>query len=115
MIPLRHKRYPGLLTYPTFNTPSHIAFMFATQDLTCFSLFKFGNNPAQRWRMQIFAITWVAYAAFYFTRKAFSVAKLGIADDPTKGGSHEVSGDGQSWRWDGGWKRFDTATGKDSK
>ncbi len=42
---------------------------------------------------------------------------LGIADDPTQGGSHEVSGDGQSWRWDGGWKRFDTGTGagKDSK
>lgn len=36
----------------------------------------------KRWRIQIFAITWVAYAAFYFTRKAFSVAKLGIADDP---------------------------------
>lgn len=37
----------------------------------------------KRWRMQIFAITWLAYAAFYFTRKAFSVAKLGIAEDPT--------------------------------
>ncbi|MDR5902795.1 MFS transporter [Halomonas icarae] len=36
-----------------------------------------------RWRWQIFAITWIAYAAFYFTRKAFSIAKLGIADDPT--------------------------------
>lgn len=35
----------------------------------------------QRWRLQIFAITWLAYAAFYFTRKAFSVAKLGIAED----------------------------------
>lgn len=35
-----------------------------------------------RWRMQIFAITWLAYAAFYFTRKAFSVAKLGIGEDP---------------------------------
>jgi sugar phosphate permease len=33
--------------------------------------------------MQIFAITWLAYAAFYFTRKAFSVAKLGIAEDPS--------------------------------
>ncbi|WP_124978678.1 MFS transporter, partial [Pseudomonas aeruginosa] len=37
----------------------------------------------QRWRLQIFAITWLAYAAFYFTRKAFSVAKLGIAEDPS--------------------------------
>lgn len=44
------------------------------------------NNPIgtiKRWRVQIFAITWLAYAAFYFTRKAFSVAKLGIGEDPT--------------------------------
>ena len=40
---------------------------------------------------------------------------LGIADDPAPGDAHEVSGDGQSWRWDGGWKRFDSGTGKDSK
>ncbi|MGW8888667.1 MFS transporter [Streptomyces sp. NPDC055749] len=36
----------------------------------------------RRWRWQIFAITWVAYAGFYFVRQAFSVAKLGILDDP---------------------------------
>jgi len=44
------------------------------------------NNPIgtiKRWRVQIFAITWLAYTAFYFTRKAFSVAKLGIGEDPT--------------------------------
>lgn len=44
------------------------------------------NTPLsniKRWRVQIFAITWLAYAAFYFTRKAFSVAKLGIVDDPS--------------------------------
>ena len=40
---------------------------------------------------------------------------VGIADEPDKPGSHEVSGGGQSWRWDGGWKRFDSSTGKDSK
>nr|WP_187670637.1 MFS transporter [Pseudomonas carbonaria] len=45
------------------------------------SLLRLGNNDIQRWRLQVFAITWLAYAAFYFTRKAFSVAKLGIADD----------------------------------
>lgn len=44
------------------------------------SPFDFGS--IKRWRLQIFAITWLAYAAFYFTRKAFSVAKLGIDDDP---------------------------------
>ncbi|WP_219413488.1 MFS transporter [Pseudonocardia nigra] len=36
----------------------------------------------RRWRVQIFAITWVAYAGFYFTRQAFSVAKVGILEDP---------------------------------
>ncbi len=36
----------------------------------------------KRWRIQIFAITWIAYAGFYFTRQAFSVAKLGILEDP---------------------------------
>ncbi|MCX5207015.1 MFS transporter [Streptomyces sp. NBC_00237] len=41
-----------------------------------------GSARASRWRWQIFAITWVAYAGFYFVRQAFSVAKLGILDDP---------------------------------
>ena len=41
------------------------------------------TGSIKRWRVQIFAITWLAYAAFYFTRKAFSVAKLGIVDDPS--------------------------------
>ncbi|MBO9549280.1 MFS transporter [Pseudomonas sp.] len=41
-----------------------------------------GWKSLQRWRVQVFLITWVAYAAFYFTRKAFSVAKLGIGEDP---------------------------------
>ncbi|MDF3341148.1 MFS transporter [Mycolicibacterium septicum] len=36
----------------------------------------------KRWRFQIFAVTWIAYAGFYFTRQAFSVAKLGILEDP---------------------------------
>ncbi|MGV9709920.1 MFS transporter [Gordonia sp. NPDC003424] len=36
----------------------------------------------KRWRVQIFAVTWIIYAGFYFTRQAFSVAKLGILEDP---------------------------------
>jgi sugar phosphate permease len=36
----------------------------------------------KRWRIRIFAVTWIAYAGFYFTRQAFSVAKLGILEDP---------------------------------
>jgi len=35
-----------------------------------------GNDPKyERWRWQIFSITWLAYAGFYLTRKAFSIAK----------------------------------------
>src|SRR6266853_6644810 len=35
-----------------------------------------GDDPKyERWRWQIFSITWLAYAGFYLTRKAFSVAK----------------------------------------
>lgn len=45
------------------------------------SAFRFLRIDSQRWRLQIFVITWLAYAAFYFTRKAFSVAKLGIGED----------------------------------
>ncbi|MEV4331377.1 MFS transporter [Streptomyces sp. NPDC049597] len=37
---------------------------------------------AARWRRRIFAVTWLAYAGFYFVRQAFSVAKLGILEDP---------------------------------
>ncbi|AOE83373.1 MFS transporter [Pseudomonas sp. TCU-HL1] len=45
--------------------------------------FESGWKSLQRWRVQIFLITWLAYAAFYFTRKAFAVAKLGIGEDPS--------------------------------
>ncbi|MFW0793214.1 MFS transporter [Gordonia sp. CPCC 205515] len=42
-----------------------------------------GTPPAyRRWRVQTFAVTWIIYAGFYFTRQAFSVAKLGILEDP---------------------------------
>ena len=34
-----------------------------------------------RWRWATFAITWLIYASFYLTRKAFSVAKVAL-DDP---------------------------------
>ncbi|GGO75416.1 MFS transporter [Marinobacterium nitratireducens] len=47
------------------------------------SLFSVRNPRFERWRWQIFAVTWLAYAAFYFTRKAFSVAKIGIEEDST--------------------------------
>ena len=40
------------------------------------------DGTYRRWRIRIFAITWIAYAGLYFTRQSFSVAKLGILDDP---------------------------------
>ena len=44
------------------------------------------TNPVyERWRWRIFATTWLAYAGFYFTRKGFSVAKLGLLEDPAVG------------------------------
>lgn len=36
----------------------------------------------ERWRWQIFIITWLAYAGFYLTRKSFAVAKIGLQQDP---------------------------------
>src|SRR6266478_4310257 len=33
------------------------------------------NSKYERWRWQIFSITWLPYAGFYLTRKSFSVAK----------------------------------------
>lgn len=38
------------------------------------------KNPTyERWRIQIFIITWLSYVGFYFTRKAFSVAKIPLS------------------------------------
>jgi OPA family sugar phosphate sensor protein UhpC-like MFS transporter len=33
----------------------------------------------ERWRWQIFAVTWLAYAGFYLTRKSFAVAKIDLS------------------------------------
>src|SRR5690349_8794130 len=42
------------------------------------------SDPAyERWRWQIFAITWLGYAGFYFTRKSFAIAKIGLQRDPS--------------------------------
>jgi len=37
----------------------------------------------ERWRWIVFGITWLAYVGYYFTRKSFAVAKVGILDAPT--------------------------------
>ena len=44
---------------------------------------EFKKNPKYEfWRMKIFGITWLAYVGFYLTRASFSVAKIGILEDP---------------------------------
>ena len=44
---------------------------------------EFKKNPKYEfWRMRIFGITWLAYVGFYLTRASFSVAKIGILEDP---------------------------------
>ena len=43
----------------------------------------FNKDPKYEfWRLRIFGITWLAYAGFYLTRASFSVAKIGILEDP---------------------------------
>ena len=43
----------------------------------------FKKNPKYELaRYKAFGISWLAYAGFYLTRASFSVAKIGIADDP---------------------------------
>jgi OPA family sugar phosphate sensor protein UhpC-like MFS transporter len=39
-----------------------------------------GDRKYERWRWQIFAITWLAYAGFYLTRKSFAVAKIDMGN-----------------------------------
>ncbi|KRE65475.1 MULTISPECIES: MFS transporter [Micrococcaceae] len=34
-----------------------------------------------KWQVRIFALSWLAYAAFYFPRSAFSAAKVGILEE----------------------------------
>lgn len=40
------------------------------------------NLRYEFWRWNTFAITWLAYGGFYLTRLSFSVAKVGIDEDP---------------------------------
>jgi MFS transporter, OPA family, glycerol-3-phosphate transporter len=41
------------------------------------------NPRYERWRWQIFGITWLIYASFYFTRQSFGVAKVALENDPS--------------------------------
>ena len=46
----------------------------------------------ERWRWQIFAITWLAYAGFYLTRKSFAVAKIEMGKPSGLGLDNETLG-----------------------
>jgi len=50
------------------------------------------NRRYKHYRWQVFGITWLAYAGFYFTRKAFSVAKIGMLADPSVNISEQTMG-----------------------
>ena len=50
------------------------------------------DNKYKWWRCRIFAVTWVTYAAYYFTRKSFSVAKVGIIADSSISISNQAMG-----------------------
>ena len=53
----------------------------------------FNKNPKyEKYRFEAFAISWLAYAGFYLTRASFSVAKIGIIDDPNVNISVEQMG-----------------------
>jgi len=41
------------------------------------------DSRYERWRWVVFAVTYLAYAGFYLTRKSFPVAKVGILNDPS--------------------------------
>ena len=40
------------------------------------------DSRYEYWRWRVFGITWLAYVGFYLTRASFSVAKIGILQDP---------------------------------
>jgi MFS transporter, OPA family, glycerol-3-phosphate transporter len=40
------------------------------------------NPRYERWRWQIFGITWLIYASYYLTRQSFGVAKVALENDP---------------------------------
>jgi OPA family glycerol-3-phosphate transporter-like MFS transporter len=43
---------------------------------------RLGADPVyERWRWQVFAVTWLAYAGFNLTRMSFAVSKVGIQND----------------------------------
>jgi OPA family glycerol-3-phosphate transporter-like MFS transporter len=53
-----------------------------------------GTDPVyERWRWQIFSVTWLAYAGFNLTRKSFPVAKIDIGSGTAIG----LTGEQMAW------------------
>ncbi|HEX4588368.1 MAG TPA: MFS transporter, partial [Gemmataceae bacterium] len=48
------------------------------------------DSRYERWRWQIFAVTWLAYAGLYLTRKSFSVAKVELTKPEVMGWKKEA-------------------------
>ncbi len=60
--------------------------MQSTESTSSGHVFTHTRNPTyERWRWQIFGITWLAYFGFYLTRKAFWVAKVDIGEGSAVG------------------------------
>ncbi|MEN5072519.1 MFS transporter [Isoptericola cucumis] len=45
------------------------------------------GRSLRSWQTQVFVVSWITYAAFYFPRSSFSAAKVGILEDPTVNGT----------------------------
>ncbi len=62
------------------------------------SLATFKKDPLyERYRWQIFAVTWLAYAGFYLTRKSFSVAKVALTPEKTGGVGFHLTSEHMAW------------------
>lgn len=44
------------------------------------------GRSLRSWQVQIFVVSWITYAAFYFPRTAFSTAKVGVLEDQSVNG-----------------------------
>ena len=54
---------------------------FETVPTTTGPLQRTMRQELRRWQIRIFALSWLAYVAFYFPRSAFSAAKVGVLDE----------------------------------
>ena len=72
---------PALLEYLGFNALALQPHFANSLGVMKFIFKLLGNDPRyERWRWQMFALTWLGYAGLYLTRKSFSIAKTGIGE-----------------------------------